>query len=154
MFQDGGALTLPPLTARLPRMECPEHDLRRSTRGQHLLTTLRNPELQSWSGETPRMMAVERAVLSVREKSSWGLREAIAAADPPPPLTATGRPSTRSAMISARREQQAAESARFGRSLRSTLPVGTRPGAPGKNPQYKRFTHHDVDRLDPKICRQ
>ena len=44
-------------------------------------------------------------------------------------------------------EKAMAENAAIGASSRSSLPIGNQPGAPGKNPEYKRFTHHDVDMM-------
>ena len=134
----------------LPSMDLPTSDLMRSTRGQNLNAMLRNPGTRDWADETPRRMAVERAVLSVREKSSYGLRESFAVEEPPPPTNAAGRPTTRTHLMAMRREEQRTENTKIGASNpRLSLPVGNQPGAPGKNPEYKRFTHHDVDRLRP-----
>ena len=130
----------------MPKLSCPEAELQKSTRGQTVSATLKNPAAASWSDETPRRMAMERAVLSVREKSSAGFRSTFTAEEEPAPFNEAGRPTTRTAMVAARREQQAAENAHIGRNPRLSLPTGVQPGAPGKTKGYHRFTHHDVER--------
>ena len=138
----------------MPRIDCPESEFARSSRGQMLSAVLKDPEAKTWSDKTPRRMAMERAVLSVREKSSHALRDCFVAGDPPPPASdGSGRPTTRTAMIEARRARAAEENYAIGKNTKATLPVGKQPGAPGKTPGYQKFTHHDVDRNDPKKVR-
>ena len=161
----------------LPRLGVPAADLVKSSKGQSLNTMLTHPDAKSWADDTPRRMAVERAVLSVREKSSAALvshsqhdnvrnrsdmisnvvvcsqRDCFAAEEPPPKLNDAGRPTTRTAMLAMRNEKLRAQNEEIGSNRKAILPVGVKPGAPGKNPEYKRFTHHDVDRMDPKNCR-
>ena len=131
----------------LPKFDNPVNDLLRSTRGQTLHAVLKDPEAATWGGETPRRMAVERAVLSVREKSSCALRDCFVSGEAPLRVNDVGRPTTRTAMMAMRKEELTAQNTAIGSNPRSILPVGVQPGAPGKTPGYQRFTHHDVDRL-------
>ena len=132
----------------MPKLECPATELNRSRRGETLNAVLQNPESTSWKSDGPKRAAVDRAVLGVREKSSFALRECMGdGVEPPPTLSPEGRPPTKTAMMEMRREKAMAENAAIGASSRSSLPIGNQPGAPGKNPEYKRFTHHDVDMM-------
>ena len=80
-----------------------------------------------------------------------GVKSCFGNPEPAPPMSANGRPTTRTAMLEMRREKEMASLAATGeRNAVPTLPVGVRPGAPGKNPgmidQYgantmKKFSH-------------
>ena len=61
----------------MPKLECPATELNRSRRGETLNAVLQNPESTSWKSDGPKRAAVDRAVLSVREKSSFALRECM-----------------------------------------------------------------------------
>ena len=64
--------------------------------------------------------------------------------EPPATLNDDGRPATRTMMVEARRQAAAVDAASKSAKQKLILPVGALPGAPGKNPDYKRFTHEDV----------
>ena len=129
----------------MPAFELPHDELMRSSRGQHLSGILADPALATAS--VVQRVAAERALLSVRERSSYQLRDCFVA-DSPSPRTSNGiqQPKTRTALLAMRREELQAANAAIGQEPRLTLPVGVQPGAPGKRPDAKRFTHHDVER--------
>lgn len=130
----------------MPAFSLPQTELMRSSRGQVLNGVLADPEQLS-KASLVQKVAAERALLSVRERSSFQLRDCFASDTPPPRTSETGQPTTRSAMLAMRREEMVAANAAIGANPRLTLPIGVQPGAPGKSPDAKRFTHHDVERL-------
>ena len=87
--------------------------------------------------------------------SGKGVKGCFGTPEPKPATDANGRPTTRTAMLAMRREQEMATLAATGeRNATPVLPVGVKPGAPGKNPGYidtygvntmKKFQHTDVE---------
>ena len=145
----GAAIEVEPL--RLPKLEhlpvyLPESELCRSARGRNLVDLSRDPG----SPRGNKLAATERAILSVRERSSFQLREGCFVPDvKPPPLSPSGRAVTRSQLLQLRRDAWKEENARTSYPIEksTTLPVGRLPGAPGKRPNVSRFTHLDTHRV-------
>lgn len=123
----------------------PSNEYSRSTRGQDLSTFAAT--IPEGALDDPRRAVAETAMLSVRERSSFQLRDCFGRVEPAPTLNADGRYATRSSLLDARRKQLAEENAAIGKNPKSTMPTGRQPGAPGKNPDARRFTHHDVERM-------
>ena len=146
-------------TLRLPKLEhlplhLPDQELQRSARGRKLVDFAADPE--SPRAHATKLTAMERTILSARERSSFQLRDGCFIPDTkPPPLSPTGRAVTRSQLLELRREQWKADNARtsYPVELSTTLPVGRVPGAPGK--QFissgvmgrPRFTHLDTGKV-------
>lgn len=126
----------------------PESEMARSTRGKNVMQFQKagSPDSTPEASELRRDIAAT-ATLSVREKSSIQFRDCIVSEEPAPELNSEGRFATRSAMLAARRQQSREENAAIGSNPTLSLPVGSVPGAPGKNPEMKRFTHFDVERM-------
>ena len=128
------------------RESLPKSELARSARGRDVHSFAKQiPD--GVPMDNPMRMVADTAMLSVREKSSIQLRQTFGDGDKPPPThNADGRFATRSALMAARKAQAREENSAIGMNPTLTLPTGNQPGAPGKNPEYKRFTHHDVER--------
>ena len=133
---------------RLPRMDVGADELARSTRGADVLAFQHDPNADAAS--PTKRDAASRAMLSVRERSSHQLSDCIAApegaADAAPRTNEEGRPLTRTAMLAMRREADIAQNAHLDSQMKSTMPIGVTPGAPGRNPDMKKFSADDVHR--------
>ena len=144
------ALKLPKLD-HLP-VHLPEAELSRSARGRGLQDYMKDPE--SPRANAIKVTAVERNVISVRERSSFQLRDGCFIPDTkPPPLSPSGRAVTRSQLMELRRTQFANDNIATwqGPVERSTtLPRGVQLGAPGRSPRSngilgrQRFSHLDT----------
>lgn len=147
----------PPSTPfKLPKLEhlpvyLPERELSQSARGRNLINFQRDPD--SPRANNVKLTAVERNILSVREHSSFQLRDGCFIPDTqPPPLSPTGRAVTRSQLLELRREQWKADNERSfpASELRTTYPRGVMPGAPGRATMSngilgrQRFSHLDT----------
>lgn len=86
------------------------------------------------------MSAAERLATARAQRCSTQMMECLSAGDSAPSQTPAGRPTTRSHLLAMRREVAAAENVAIGSNPRLTLPVGSRPGAPGKDPEAARKT--------------
>jgi hypothetical protein len=136
-------LRVPGSTSREP---IPDTEMQRSMRGKNI-TTFVGKLPEGTPPEDARRQAASTAMLSVREKSSHQLRDCMGTdVEEAPRLNEEGRFTTRSQLLAARREQLAAENMEIGKNPRLTLPSGSQPGAPGKNPEVKRFTHRKETR--------
>ena len=118
--------------------DTPPSELQSSMRGKMVAAALAEPQRAD-------PMAVERAMLDVREKSSYNLRSAFAQPEELARMNALGRPTTRTSMMVMRREAMNADNARIGHGRETILPKGVQPGAPGKRPDATRFTYADVE---------
>ena len=116
---------------------------KRSARGRLLMDFASDPE--SPRAAPTKLVAQERNILSIRERSSFQLRDCFIPDTKPPPLTpGTNRATTRSQMLEMRKANAIAENVDFWSPrvhLTSRLPIGVQPGAPGRNPEAKRFSH-------------
>ena len=96
------------------------------------------------------MSAAEESAAEQRRKTAISMRqsnrarECMSCDEPPATLNSDGRPATRTMMVEARRQIAATEAAAKSLNQKLSLPVGVLPGAPGKQPDYKRFTKNDV----------
>jgi hypothetical protein len=83
--------------------------------------------------------------MSVREKSSYQLSDCFIPDVPAPLPSAAGRPATRSQLLERRRVDWVTDNARSSYPVPlTTLPVGVKPGAPGRRDGYHRFSHLDT----------
>ena len=129
------------------RESLPKEELLRSSRGRDVARFARGIPSDT-PHDDPKRGIADTALLSVREKSSIQFRQTFGDSDQPPPeRNSDGRFATRSALLAARKKETIEANAAVGANAKSTLPIGNQPGAPGKNPEYKRFTHHDVERM-------
>ena len=132
----------------MPRMEVGDGELMRSRKGHMVHEFMNDPS--SPEASDVRRTAASRAMLSVREKSSHQLSDCIAAPEGAsldvPRTNEEGRPTTRTAMLAMRKEQGIAHNAEVFQKMKSILPVGVQPGAPGKNPEMRKFNADDVHR--------
>lgn len=132
----------------MPRMEVGDGELMRSKKGHMVHEFMNDPS--SPEASDVRRTAASRAMLSVREKSSHQLSDCIAAPEGAsldvPRTNEEGRPTTRTAMLAMRKEQGIAHNAEVFQNMKSILPVGVQPGAPGKNPEMRKFNADDVHR--------
>ena len=92
----------------------------------------------------PRRMAIERAIMEVRGKSSNQVRSTFVPESAAPLVDGSGRATTRTQMLAMRRAELEAANAHIGRDRQTTLPKGVQPGAPGKRPDATRFTYDEV----------
>ena len=117
----------------------------RSARGRLLIDFAQDP--QSPRANHIQLTAAERSIFSIRERSSYQLRDGCFIPDvqPPSPLP-SGRASTRSQMLAQRRIDWVADNERTSIPVdrTTTLPVGVKPGAPGARP-ITRYTHLDTN---------
>lgn len=81
--------------------------------------------------------AAERKAMALTQRSSSQLMECLDPGAPAPEQNSEGRPATRSQMLALRREEMVAQNVAVGMP-KPTLPTGSQPGAPGKNPEMKR----------------
>ena len=130
------------------RDSLPQTELLRSARGRDVARFAAKIPADA-SHDHPQRGIADTALLSVREKSSIQLRQTFGGDhdQSAPERNSDGRFATRSALLAARKQQMCAENAAVGANPKSTLPIGVQPGAPGKNPDMPRFTHHDVERM-------
>lgn len=127
-------------------MEVDDNELMRSSRGRTVYDFAHDPS--SGEANDVKRTAASRAMLAVREKSSMQFTECTAA--PPnamesaPMTNEEGRPTTRTAMLAMRKQQAIESNAIF--VPKGSMPIGVQPGAPGRNPDMKKFTADDVHR--------
>lgn len=63
--------------------------------------------------------------------SAQGVKSCFGTPEPAPPISANGRPTTRTSMLALRREKEMADLARTGDKMATPImPVGVKPGAP------------------------
>ena len=84
------------------------------------------------------MSAADRRAIALSMRQSKQAREALSAPEELSPQREDGRFTTRSAMLEARRLETAANATAKNVNLKSSLPVGKLPGAPGKRQDYER----------------
>lgn len=148
-FGDPLPCTVLPKLEHMP-LHMPQSDISRSARGRSLLAFASN--LNSPHATDAQLIGVERAILSVQERSSFQFQSSLVPDVPLPPLS-DGRAMTRSQMLelrkaNGRQENQASFEATRQRAqqhgyvnMLTSLPQGRRPGAPGKRPGYRAFSH-------------
>ena len=132
---------------RLPRLEhlpvyVPEQELKNSARGRLALDFALDPN--SPRAADTKLVAQERNILSIRERSSYQLRDCFIPDTKPPPMNDAGRFTTRSQMLAMRKANAVQHSLDVWSPrvhLSSRLPIGVTPGAPGRNPETPRFNH-------------
>jgi len=124
----------------LPNLNGAESEMHKSIRGRTVCEMMKDTTLSS--GDSGPL---SRYLLDVRGKASNNLQTAFSQPEAAPRTNEMGRPTTRTHMLAMRREQMEAANAHIGRDRQTILPKGVQPGAPGKHPEAKRFTHHDVE---------
>ena len=100
--------------------------------------------IDSPGGDGPRRMAIERAIMEVRGKSSAQVRNTFVPEHTAPLVDDAGRATTRTQLLAMRRAELEAANAHVGRDRQTSLPKGVQPGAPGKRPDASRFTFNEI----------
>ena len=117
----------------------PAADFGKSVKGKLVAQVIDNP-----GEDGPRRMAIERAIMEVRGRSSSQVRSTFVPESAARLVDDGGRATTRTQLLAMRRAELEAANAHIGRDRQTTLPKGVQPGAPGKRPDATRFTYNEV----------